>query len=286
MEKVIRLNNVTKLYGRKEVLKPLTLEIKQGMFGILGPNGAGKTTLIRILSTLFLPTAGEITYGEWNWKRPDQVRPLIGYLPQNFSLYEKVRLREALAHLAILKGVQGAAQVDELLERVNLVEHAEKKIGELSGGMVRRLGIAQALLGNPEILIVDEPTAGLDPEERLRFRQLLQNIADSAIVIISTHIVEDIALTCNHIAVLCRGELKGQGSTREIRQAAEGKVWGWRGLEESLPPMWREWNIVNRKQEENYLSLRILSDQQPPGSVPVSPSLEEGYLYIVGMDRS
>lgn len=221
----IILRNLSKSYGQMHALKNVTLTIGPGMFGLLGRNGAGKTTLMRILTTLLPKSGGEAILCGVPIEKAGQIRRLVGYLPQEFSLYPQVSVYEAMEYLGVLSGLTGAerkARILPLLSRVNLEDAAKLKVRALSGGMRRRLGIAQALLHDPRILIVDEPTAGLDPEERVRFRTLLTDLAQDRIVLLSTHIVEDIEKACENIAILVQGSLLYQGSLASFIGDASG----------------------------------------------------------------
>lgn len=225
MEIVIR--GLSKKYGKKEAIHNLSLKIPSGMYGLLGRNGAGKTSLMRILATLSVPTSGDIWLNGVSIKEARKIREMVGYLPQEFSMYKNMTVFGAMDYLGLLSNIPDRTRKEriyELLEKVNLNSHAKTKIKSLSGGMMRRLGIAQALLHNPKILIVDEPTAGLDPEERIRFRNLLSDFADGRIVLLSTHIVSDIESTCDGVAVLHDGRLIFHGSTKELIQQAAGST--------------------------------------------------------------
>ncbi|SDX11016.1 ABC-type multidrug transport system, ATPase component [Marininema mesophilum] len=282
---MLQINEICKVYGGSQVLNLISLDIRPGMFGLLGPNGAGKTTLMRILTTVIPSTSGNIHYGDISWSNKNEVRKMIGYLPQKFSLYKQLRVNEALYHLAVLKGVSARLQkkmVAEVLDKVNLNEHQDKKVGHLSGGMVRRLGIAQAILGDPKIIIVDEPTAGLDPEERIRFRKLLRMLGEKSIVIISTHIVEDIESSCDQIAVLHKGQLKKHGNIDKIRASAKGKVWELTVSNEDFYKISDEWNVISNHKESDGYRLHILSDEKPEGALSIDPTLEDSYLYLMG----
>lgn len=225
----IVIENLSKRYGKKEAIKNLSLKIPSGMYGLLGKNGAGKTSLMRILAALSVPTNGDIWLNGVSIKETTKIREMVGYLPQDFSMYKSMTVFGAMDYLGLLSDIPEGIRkerIDELLEKVNLKNNAKTKIKALSGGMKRRLGIAQALLHNPEILIVDEPTAGLDPEERIRFRKLLSDFAhdrDDRIVLLSTHIVSDIESTCDGVAVLNDGRLIFHGSTEELIRLADGK---------------------------------------------------------------
>lgn len=287
METLI-LSGVSKNYGKHIALQDVSLEIEFGMFGLLGPNGAGKTTLMRILTTLISASSGEIRFGNLNWNEPHKIRNLIGYLPQKFSLYKQIKVREALQHIAKLKGIQSDNDkvVDSVIEKVNLSDQRDKKIGKLSGGMVRRLGIAQAILGDPKIIVVDEPTAGLDPEERIRFRKLLRQLGRETIVIISTHIVEDIEATCDKAAILHKGQLIKNGDIHTLGKLAQGKVWEVSVSEDDFHTVYEKCNIISSHRKDNIYRLRILSEEPPMNAGLFSPSLvtptlEDAYLYLM-----
>ncbi|TCS96883.1 ABC transporter ATP-binding protein [Hazenella coriacea] len=285
MDRRLKIDQVTKQYKSLKALDQVTMEITPGIFGLLGPNGAGKTTLMRILTTVLSYDSGSISYDGISWEQKKQIRQKIGYLPQKFSLYKQLKVCEALHHLADLKGMkkkERTEQVEAILSQVNLVEHSSKKVSELSGGMVRRLGIAQALLGNPEIIIVDEPTTGLDPEERIRFRQLLRKVAQDAIVLLSTHIVDDIEVICDQVGILNRGKVLQTGSLMEIQQAAQGKVWELLISPREFDQYALEWNLIANQREGEHYRLRLLAETPPTGATPVVPSLEDSYLYLIG----
>jgi len=228
----IKIENLNKIYPNGNyALKKLNLEIPNGMFGLLGPNGAGKSTLMRILVTLMKPTNGKVTVNDLDLARHRrEIRAMLGYLPQDFSFFSKLKTYEFLDYTARLAGMKNGparrAAVDQMLEEVGLFEARDRNANKLSGGMKRRLGIAQALINDPKIIIVDEPTTGLDPEERIRFRNLLSTISTrDVIIILSTHIVGDISSTCNNMALLNKGSLAFNGSPEELIKEAEGNVW-------------------------------------------------------------
>ncbi|MEH7430134.1 ATP-binding cassette domain-containing protein, partial [Priestia megaterium] len=259
----------------------LTFDI-QGSFGLLGPNGAGKTTLMRILTTLVPADSGEITMNdELSWNNQHVVRSYIGYLPQHFSLYKNVTVVECLLHLAVLKGIKKSKakeEIDSLLQEVNLQEHKKKKIKQLSGGMLRRVGIAQALLGNPRLLIVDEPTVGLDIEERVRFRNLLRKLGVNRTILISTHIVEDIEMTCDYIGILKQGEIIFTGKKEELKALVAGKI------KEELLTMDEadaiQDQVISLKQQEDKCLVRYFVENQEKQQATVSPTIEDAYLYL------
>lgn len=279
------IDHLSKSYGHTQALRDVTLHIKPGLFGLLGPNGAGKTTLIRIIATLLSPTQGTLSYEGRSWKKPETVRPLIGYLPQKFSLYKTIRVEEALTHIGRLKGIPGDTlpkQVEETLERLNLTKQRRQKIQELSGGMIRRVGIAQSILGNPPIIVIDEPTAGLDPEERIRFRQVLRSLEQSSIVLISTHIVEDIDSICTHTAMLDKGHMVFCGTIAHAKDMAEGKVFEATVCEADYARMLQTETVVFSERQENGYKIRLVTDAPPPGAERVAPTLEDSYMAQVG----
>lgn len=275
---IIEINGIQKTYKRKKALRNVTCTI-QGTFGLLGPNGAGKTTLMRILATLINPDHGDIRFNdEVSWGNPSRIRQMIGYLPQHFSLYKQATVMECLFHLAVLKGIpkkQARAEIEKLLHDVNLVGQEKTKMKHLSGGMLRRVGIAQALLGDPPILIVDEPTVGLDIDERVRFRQLLRQVGKNRIVLISTHIVEDVEATCDHIGILKDGVMLFTGSKDELKDVVKGKVTEKIASHEEVDAM-RDRIISITEQGEHYL-VRYLDNQ---GIHTIKPTIQDAYLFL------
>ncbi len=281
----IVIDNLSKKYGKKEAIKNLSLKIPSGMYGLLGRNGAGKTSLMRILATLSVPTSGDIWLNGVSIKETMKIREMVGYLPQDFSMYRSMTVLGAMDYLGLLSDIPDGVRkerIDELLEKVNLKDNAKTKIKALSGGMKRRLGIAQALLHNPEILIVDEPTAGLDPEERIRFRNLLSDFADDRIVLLSTHIASDIESTCNKVAVLNDGRLIFHGSTKELIQEADGKVYLITASKKMGRHIKEKYVCLNMNNTRTGMQYRILSDTPPEEKgVIQSPVLEDGYMYLL-----
>lgn len=224
----IVINNLSKNYGKKAALKNVSVTIHSGMYGLFGRNGAGKTSLMRILAALSVPSSGEISMNGIPIKETGKIREIVGYLPQDFSIYRNMSVYGAMDYLGLLSNIPDKIRkerISALLEQVNLKENMRTKVKALSGGMKRRLGIAQALLHNPQILIVDEPTAGLDPEERIRFRNLLSEFAEDRIVMLSTHISSDVESSCENIGVLDNGRMIWSGGTEELVKQAEGKVY-------------------------------------------------------------
>lgn len=279
--KVIHLSNIKKEIHNEPILKNINLDIS-GSFGLLGPNGAGKTTLIRILCTLIQPTEGEIYTDEHlNWKDINKVKENIGYLPQSFTFFKSATVIKSLQYIARLKGIKKSdidKQINRVLKETNLEEQKRKKIKHLSGGMLRRLGIAQALLGDPQLIIVDEPTVGLDIEERVRFRQLLRKLGGKRTILISSHIVDDIETTCDSICILKGGEVLINGQLSSLLHSIEGKI-----REIGIPkPEIDEFQgeIISLKEDGNEYKVRYFSDSNDLG-VSVKPTLEDLYIYMI-----
>lgn len=292
----IAINNLTKTYrGGIKALKGLDLTIESGMFGLLGPNGAGKTTLMRILAGILYPTSGSIqvgTYDGTTGKGRTAIKRILGYLPQDLGMYPDLSAREFLDYVAILKGLDDRqkrkARVAELLEMVALSDVAQRKLKTFSGGMKRRVGIAQALLNDPQLLIADEPTAGLDPEERIRFRNLLSDLGSSRTVLLSTHIVEDIAQTCNKLAVMKNGAVVFHGTTADLIQEATGKVWL---LTTQGQKPQGDWMVVSTLPMGQGMQYRIVGEEQAIQHIPgatatlTEPGLEDGYVWLMREKR-
>jgi ABC-type multidrug transport system ATPase subunit len=285
----ISIEDLTKIYrGGIRALDQVSLTIPSGMFGLLGPNGAGKTTLMRILAGILHPSDGHVIIGGHEIKSDrdrTEVKRFLGYLPQELGMYPDLSAREFLDYIGILKGVESGtarrAKVESLLETVGLAEVAGRKLKTYSGGMKRRIGIAQALLNDPKLLIVDEPTAGLDPEERIRFRNLLSDLAGNRTVLLSTHIVEDVAQTCRQLGVLMKGRVVFQGTISEMLTQTRGHVW----LVFSSPgerPTGDFTLVASLPQMEGSTHHRIVG-QPPAGLVatPVDPSLEDSYVWLM-----
>ncbi|GCE23528.1 ABC transporter ATP-binding protein [Dictyobacter kobayashii] len=288
----IIIQDVTKTYrGGVQALKGLDLTIPNGMFGLLGPNGAGKTTLMRILAGILHPSSGNIQIGALDGtteRGRTEIKHLLGYLPQELGMYPDLSAREFLDYVAILKGLANRrarqARVDELLELVALQQVAGRKIKTFSGGMKRRVGIAQALLNDPQFLIVDEPTAGLDPEERIRFRNLLSDMGGNRTVLLSTHIVEDIGQTCRNLAVMKSGRVIFQGTISELIQQARGHVWLLTMPGNQLKPE-GDFTIVSTFHQQEGIQYRIVGT--PPstrGALQAEPGLEDGYVWLMRAD--
>ena len=281
----IVIDNLSKRYGKKEAIKNLSLKIPSGMYGLLGRNGAGKTSLMRILAALSVPTNGDIWLNGVSMKETAKIRERVGYLPQDFSMYRSMTVLGAMDYLGLLSDIPKEIRkerIDELLEKVNLKDNARTKIKALSGGMKRRLGIAQALLHNPQILIVDEPTTGLDPEERIRFRNLLSDFADDRIVLLSTHIASDIESICDGVAVLNDGRLLFHGSTEELIRRADGKIYLITASKELDRHIKEKYVCLNMSNTRTGIQYRILSDTPPEEKGKIqSPTLEDGYMYLL-----
>lgn len=280
------MNNISKRFGDFAAVEGVTLTMTHGVYGLLGVNGAGKTTLMRMLCTLLAPSAGTITYdGRDIFAMDADYRDLLGYLPQEFGFYPSFTVRDYLDYMAALKGIgkrDARRRTNDLLEQLGLADVRKKRIAKLSGGMKRRVGIAQALLNEPEILILDEPTSGLDPSERVRFRNLLSEFAQGRIVLISTHIVADVEYIAMQNAIMKEGRLVGCGTTTDLVAEVAGKVWTARVPAADLPRWERALTIVNLKSEpDGSASLRYLAERaEIPGSSPTEARLEDLFLCL------
>lgn len=283
MEIVIK--NLSKNYGKKTALENVSVTIHSGMYGLLGRNGAGKTSLMRILATLSEASSGEISMNGIPIKETDKIREIVGYLPQDFSFYRSMSVYGAMDYLGLLSNIPDKIRRERilaLLEQVNLKENMRTKVKALSGGMKRRLGIAQALLHNPQILIVDEPTAGLDLEERIRFRILLCEFAEDRIVILSTHISSDVESCCENIGVLNNGKMIWNGSTEELVGQAEGKVYLISAAKKQDKHIKEKYVVLNIIASQSGTQYRVLSDEVPEEKHMLqSPTLEDGYMYLL-----
>lgn len=281
----ISIEHLSKSYGRKQVLKNISLTIPEGMYGLLGRNGAGKTTLIRILATLSKGSGGTVLINGIPVEEVKKVRKVLGYLPQEFSFYPNMTVLQALDYLGVLSEIPPnicRERIKDLLEKVNLKENANTRIKSLSGGMKQRFGIAQALLNQPQILIVDEPTAGLDPEERIRFRNLLCEFAAGRIVLLSTHIAQDIENTCERIAVLDAGAVIFQGMAQELSEMAEGKVYIIEAALEEIPAIKEKYRVLRIQGRGNRMLCRIISETVPSEQYKEDPStIEDGYIEVL-----
>lgn len=289
MNTEIVLKDLDKYYGKKQALRRVNLTISQGMFGLLGPNGAGKTTLMKILATLLPKTGGKVTICGTDISQEREIRRMVGYLPQDFSMYGNMTVYEAMDYLGVLSGMKKAERrerIPMLLEKVNLTENHGTKVKAMSGGMRRRLGIAQAIFHNPRVLIVDEPTAGLDPEERVRFRNLLFEIAEERIVILSTHIVGDIEATCENIAVLNQGELLFQGTVTDLLEHAEGKIFTATVSRMELPMLKKQYEVTSMLIQGNEAQVRFVAEEKPFASANLcEPNVEDAYMFLMQEKR-
>jgi len=288
----LAINGVSKRY-RSNVwgLRDFSLSLTPGVLGLLGPNGAGKSTLMRILATISRPTTGTVTWDGVDIARaPDGLRSVLGYLPQDFGVYPNLTPVEFLSYVAAAKGLQAAAaraRIDELLTLVNLDGERNKRLGGFSGGMRQRVGIAQALLNNPRLLIVDEPTAGLDPEERVRFRNLLADLSGERIVILSTHIVPDVEATATNIAIIVRGRLVVHDTPEAILKQASGRVWEWNVSSADLPGVRSGFLLSGTIRRNDGVLCRVIAEQTPgPGARAADPTLEDAYLFAVSRART
>ena len=283
---MIRIEHLSKTYkGGVQALQDLTLTIPVGLYGLLGPNGAGKTSLMRILSTLLEPTGGQVSiFGHDVQKEAGAVRRMLGYLPQEFGAYPTLSVAEYLDYMALLSGVANRQRrIDEVLHLVRLTEKRSARTRTLSGGMRRRLGLAQALLADPRLLIVDEPTAGLDPEERVNLRNLLADLASDRVVLLSTHIVEDVAQVAPSLAVLRKGQLLYAGSVSDLIRRAEGQVWTALVDEPTAASLRSRHALVGAVRTADGQQVRVVAPEPPvPGATPLTPTLEDGYVALMG----
>jgi ABC-2 type transport system ATP-binding protein len=283
------MDGVGKCYGRDLwALRNFTLTLGPGVLGLLGPNGAGKTTLMRILATVIRPTEGLVTWsGTDIAKQPDTLRRVLGYLPQDFGIYNHLNAVEFLEYLAAIRGLRyrpARQRIVQVLEMVNLHTVLKMPLGQFSGGMRQRLGIAQALLNDPQLLIVDEPTAGLDPGERVRFRNLLAELAGQRIVILSTHIVSDVEAAATEIALIHKGRLLKHAPPEDLLAEATGKVWNWIVPSSKLSELKSHYLISGSIHRPDGVHVRIISENAPaPEATPLSPSLEDAYLYHLNL---
>ena len=281
----IEIKNLSKHYGTKKALDGISLNIEQGMFGLLGPNGAGKTTLMKVITALTKKSEGSVTVCGIPIEECGKIRKIIGYLPQDFSMYGNMTAYEALDYLAVLSGMDKAERkimVPQTLEKVNLKEQQKTKVKAMSGGMRRRLGIAQAIIHNPKVIVVDEPTAGLDPEERVRFRNLLCEIAKERIVILSTHIVGDIEATCEEIAILNEGRILFRGTINELLKMVEGKVYTAEISTMEVEKVKEKFLVTGILTSGSLTRVKIISDVPPmDGSQLCSPDVEDAYMYLM-----
>ncbi|HEU0098669.1 MAG TPA: ABC transporter ATP-binding protein [Allosphingosinicella sp.] len=289
---MLELDDVSHVYSNgTRALDHVTLSVPRGMFGLLGPNGAGKSTLMRTVATLQTPTGGSIRFGDIDViAEPEKLRRTLGYLPQDFGVYPRVSAAEMLDHLAVLKGIASAADrkatVEALLQQTNLWSVRKKALASFSGGMRQRFGIAQALIGNPGLIIVDEPTAGLDPEERNRFLNLLAEIGENVVVILSTHIVEDVSDLCPRMAVIAEGRIQLDGAPLELIRASQGRIWMKAVERGRLDEISRRHQLISTRLFAGRTVVHILSDGDPgDGFAPVEGGLEDVYFITLAQAR-
>jgi len=283
----LKIHQLSKTYPNGLMaLNQINLEINNGMFGLLGPNGAGKSSLMRTIATLQDPTEGTIMLDELDvLQQKDQMRQVLGYLPQDFGFYPRVTAMDMLDHFAVLKGIADKKERREvclaLLEQTNLFEARKRYIGEYSGGMRQRFGIAQALLGNPKVVIVDEPTAGLDPQERNRFHNILSEVGENIIVILSTHIVEDVRNLCPNMAVMNLGQVMYHGKTNAAIENLQGRIWKRVIDKEELTSYRSQHQVISTKIAEGRMLIHVLADSAPQGFSQEQPDLEDVYFSYI-----
>jgi len=280
----LNINNLDLTYKNGyQAIQNISLEIKNGMFGLLGPNGAGKSSLMKTILGLQKPTSGSIGFNDIDIvSNPDYIKKNLGFLPQDFGVYPKVNAYNLLNHIAVLKGLENKeerkTQIRYLLEKVNLWDFRNKEVHTFSGGMKQRFGVAQALLGKPKIVIVDEPTAGLDPEERNRFNMLLSDISNDVIVILSTHLVEDVKNLCSEMTIMNKGQILKTGKPKELIYELEHKIWSKSIKKEELENYQSKYQIISKQLIERVLHITIFSETKPEGFDAVTPLLEHVYF--------
>jgi ABC-2 type transport system ATP-binding protein len=286
----LSIEAVSKQYrGNTWALRNFSLELRPGVLGLLGPNGAGKTTLMSILATITRATQGRVLWNDIDLaQNPDAIRKVLGYLPQDFGVYPNLNAVEFLEYMAAVKGLDASTsrrRIDELLNLVNLNDVRKRPLGGYSGGMKQRIGIAQALLNDPQLLIVDEPTAGLDPEERVRFRNLLSELSGERVIILSTHIVSDVEATATDIALISTGTLVAHATPEELLRQVEGKVWEGIVPSGELQTVKQKYLISGTTRRADGVHIRILASSAPPAAQPLPPTLEDAYLYCLNTHR-
>ncbi|NQV70053.1 MAG: ABC transporter ATP-binding protein [Pseudohongiella sp.] len=280
---MLRLADLCKTYpGGVVALQDINLNIPAGMYGLLGPNGAGKSTLMRTVATLQTPDHGSITFDGIDVLRDKtELRKTLGYLPQEFGSYPRTSAEAMLMHFAALKGIHGEQRkqvVENLLVQTNLWDERKRSVDQYSGGMKQRFGIAQALLGDPKLIVVDEPTAGLDPAERRRFQNLLVEIGEGRVVILSTHIVDDVEEICPQLAIMGQGKILKQGGPAELINSMEGKLWTSLVEPENIPEVRSKYSVLSTRFSAGKIELRVLADEKPADMSPASPELEDVYF--------
>ena len=288
---MLSIKNLVHVYPNgTRALDDVNLEAPTGMFGLLGPNGAGKSTLMRSIATLQTPTSGSIQFGEIDViKEPEALRRTLGYLPQDFGVYPRVSAYDMRDHMAVLRGIAGGKErketVENLLHQVNLWSVRKKALAGFSGGMRQRFGIAQALIGNPRLIIVDEPTAGLDPQERNRFLNLLAEIGENVVVILSTHIVEDVADLCPRMAVLADGKIRLEGAPGDLMDQMKGRVWQKTIGKEELAEYEANHQVISTRLFAGRTVIHVLADQRPDGFDPAPGGLEDVYFSTLAASK-
>jgi ABC-2 type transport system ATP-binding protein len=288
----LQIKNLNKTYANGVVaLNDISLNISNGMFGLLGPNGAGKSTLMKTLAGLQSADSGSVVFNDEAITKDSLfIKKQLGFLPQDFGVYPKISAEDLLNHIAILKGLTNAterkAQVNSLLDKVNLYQHRTKEVHTFSGGMRQRFGIAQALLGNPQIIIVDEPTAGLDPEERNRFNGLLSEISENIIIILSTHLVEDVKMLCTEMAIMNQGRILSMGEPQDYIRNLAGKLWQKSTQKSDLQDIESNYQVISKQYSMGKLSVTIQSEQNPMnGFEAINPTLEDAYFSILNHNK-
>ncbi|WP_299186105.1 ABC transporter ATP-binding protein [uncultured Aquimarina sp.] len=289
---MLTIKNLNKTYPNgTKALNNVNLTLEKGMFGLLGPNGAGKSTLMRTIATLQLADTGSIDFdGIDVFKQPEELRKVLGYLPQDFGVYPKVSAEMMLNHIAKVKGITNSAErkgyVADLLNKVNLYKFRDRNLGDYSGGMRQRFGIAQALLGNPKLIIVDEPTAGLDPLERNRFHNLLSELGENAVVILSTHIVDDVTNLCEHMAVFNEGTILAQGNPQELSATLDGKIFKKQIEKSQLEQYQNKYTVLSNYLRGGQFFVNIYSENTPEeGFEKMNNGLEEFYFYSINQNQ-
>lgn len=289
---MLKINNLELTYKNGyQAIQNISLEIKNGMFGLLGPNGAGKSSLMKTIVGLQKPSFGTIEFNDIDIvEQTDYIKKNLGFLPQDFGVYPKVNAYDLLNHIAILKGINNKTerhnQIQYLLEKVNLWHFKDKEVHTFSGGMKQRFGVAQALLGNPKIIIVDEPTAGLDPEERNRFNSLLSDISREVVVILSTHLVEDVKNLCSEMTIMNRGRILKTGKPKELIKELEGKVWSKFIENNELESYQSNLKVISQQLIERQLQITVFAATQPKGFSKVDPILEHVYFNVLSQNNS
>jgi len=283
----LRTQNLTKNFGNRCAVDHVSLNFERGVYGLLGPNGAGKTTLMRMMVGVLPPSSGKVTLdGVTIGELGAKYRDILGYMPQEVGYYRDFTAKRFLQYLGALKGLDpkyAIRRIDELLDLVGLADVKNKKLGQFSGGMIRRIGIAQALLNDPQILILDEPTAGLDPNERIRFRNILSELSEDRIIILSTHIVSDVQSIAGQVILLKEGKVVNCDTTENLRHMVEGKVWLATVTHRELNELKRQFPIGNVLQRDDHFEIRIVSDSKPlQDATPAEPSLEDVFVYVFG----